>query len=119
MIPAFRRFVNDLLFNEQKARIWLRGFLLWAATVGGQVVAYPPEVVATWGVKDWALRFGIAALAGLAGLLAVGQRNPSPEAVADAVRTVEARREVGILDPPPKSMPPGNPPPASMTPGLP
>lgn len=95
MIKLIGRFVKDLLWNEQKAKTWLRAFLLWAATAGAQVVAYPPEVVAAWGLKDWAIRFAIAGAAGLAGLVAVGQRNPSDDQIAAAVERAKGQPPVG------------------------
>lgn len=105
MIKLLRSVVVDLLWNEQKARIWLRGALLWAATAAAQVVAYPPEVVSTWGLKDWASRFAIAGAAGFAGLLAAGQRNPTPEQMADSVEAVRMRRGEA---PPPAEGPPAS-----------
>jgi hypothetical protein len=76
MIPLLKSFFHELLYSPEAARVWLRSGLAWIAAAGAQVVAYPPEVVATWGVKDWALRFGIAALAGGALLLKAGDKNP-------------------------------------------
>lgn len=80
MIPLIRSFAHELLYSPEAARVWLRSFLAWVATVGGQVVAAGPEQIAHWTVKDWALRFGIAAVAAGALLVKAGQKNvPEPK----------------------------------------
>jgi len=78
MIPLVRKFFHDLLWSPDKAVLWIRGVLTWVAAAAGQVVAYPPEVVAAWGVKDWSIRFAVAAVAGGAVMLRAGDKNPPP-----------------------------------------
>lgn len=79
MIPLLKNFFRELLYSPERVRLWARGFLTWAATTGAQVVAYPPETVAHWGVKDWAVRMLISGVAGFAVLLKAGDKNiPTP-----------------------------------------
>lgn len=98
MIPLLRRLaagLKDLLWNEAKARAWARAFLLWASTAAATVVAYPIEVVVTWGLRDWAIRLAIAGVAGLAGLVVAGQRNPTDAEIAAAVERAKGQPPVG------------------------
>ncbi len=75
MVPLIKHLVHALLFDELAVRRWSRGFLLWLATIAGQVVV-DPEAALEWTGKEWALRLAVAALAGSAGLINLGERNP-------------------------------------------
>lgn len=75
MIPLLKAFFHELLYSPERVRVWIRGFLTWAAAAGAQVVAYPPEVVGGWGVKDWAIRAAIAGVAGFAVMVKAGEKN--------------------------------------------
>ena len=77
MIPLISNFFHDLLWAPERAVLWFRSLATFAATTAAQVVAYPPEMVAAWGPKDWAVRLGIAAVAGLALAAKAGDKNPA------------------------------------------
>lgn len=104
---------HALVTDEMAARRWARILLVGFGVSGVGAVPYAAEKWRLW-------LFLAASLAGCIGAaINLGQPNPTPEAVADAVKAVAARRSAGVIDPPPMSMPPGNPPPSSMTPGNP
>ena len=77
MWPIVKRFAYDLIYSPERARLWFRGVATWVATSAGLVVAYPPEVITAWRLRDWALRFLIAGVSGLAVMAKAGDRNPT------------------------------------------
>ena len=94
MRPLLRKAWKALVNDEMAARRWARGLLIGFGVSGVGAVPYAPE--------GWRLYLVLGAgLAGCIGaLINLGQKNPSPEAVTSAVEQVQARREVGIPDPP-------------------
>lgn len=79
MIPLIQKFVHELLYSPEAARVWLRGFLGWASMTLAQVVAAGPDVVAHWTLKDWALRIVVSGIAGFALLVKAGEKNAAPQ----------------------------------------
>lgn len=75
MIPAIKTFVHDLLWSEERFRLWARGFLLWAGMMAAQVSLTPTAEFVTWGFKAWAIRLLIAAAVGSAGFIKAGDKN--------------------------------------------
>lgn len=68
--------VSRIKRDEMKLARYSRGVLLWAATAVGQVVASGIDTAAKWTPKQWGMRLFVAGLAGAAGLITAGQRNP-------------------------------------------
>jgi hypothetical protein len=68
--------IHDFFYSPERARLWLRSVLAWVAVAGAQIVVVPREQIATWSARDWAIRLGVAALAGLALGVKAGDRNP-------------------------------------------
>jgi hypothetical protein len=80
VIPLLKTFFHNLLYSPERATLWFRGIATWAATAAGLVVAYPPETITSWHFKDWALRFAIAGVGGLAVMAKAGDKNQAPPA---------------------------------------
>lgn len=70
--------IERIKADESKLARYSRGFVFWAFGIVAQVSAVGPDVVMTWSVKRWAWGIGLAALAGIGGLISVGQKNPPP-----------------------------------------
>jgi hypothetical protein len=66
--------------DESKLARYSRGFVLWAFALVSQATSVGPDVVQTWTLKRWAWGLALAALAGVGGLISVGQKNPPPAA---------------------------------------
>lgn len=62
--------------DRMKVARYSRGVLLWAATATMQVLAVGMETALTWTAKQWAARLFVAGLAGAAGLVTAGEKNP-------------------------------------------
>lgn len=62
--------------DELKLARYSRGFLLWAATVVGQVLTAGIEAASSWSGKQWAARLFVGAIAGTAGLITAGTKAP-------------------------------------------
>jgi len=62
--------------DRMKLARYSRGFLLWAATTVGLVLAAGIDAALTWSPKQWAARLAVAGLAGGAGLITAGEKNP-------------------------------------------
>lgn len=94
MRPLFVKAWKALVEDELAARRWARGLLIGFGVSGVGAVPYAPE--------GWRLYLVLGAgLAGCIGaLINLGEKNPTPEVTTDAVEQVQARREVGISDPP-------------------
>lgn len=57
---------------------YLRSALAFVLTIGGQVAAAGPDVVATWSVRQWAMHVLFACGAALVPLMRAGDFNPQP-----------------------------------------
>jgi hypothetical protein len=77
MIPLLGAFFYDLLWSPERARLWLRSFLGVAFGAAAQAVAVPPEQVAAWTARDWAVRLGVALILGVALSVKAGDKNPA------------------------------------------
>ena len=88
MIKLWKKFWKKLLYDELAAARWGRGFLLWVGGMAVSVLAYPIELVQTWGPRDWAYRIGAAGALGFAGIITAGQKNPSPEKIKEELSKV-------------------------------
>ena len=75
MITLLKKFWRKILYDEMAVARWGRGFLLWLAGMAMSVLAYPIEVVQTWGARDWAYRCAAAGVMGVAGMITAGQKN--------------------------------------------
>ena len=91
MLTLFVKLWKAALYDEMAVKRWGRGFLLWAGGMATSVLAFPIEVVQTWGPRDWAYRVAAAGALGIAGLVTAGQKNPTPE---------QLRAELGLPQPP-------------------
>lgn len=78
MNPIHRAW-HAVVHDEVALWRWTRGFLLWLVTIASQVASSPDA--AAWSRRDWCVRLLIAALAGSAGLIALGEKNPTPPQV--------------------------------------
>ncbi len=78
MIPLLRGFIRELLYSPEAARVWLRSFLIWASTMGAQVLATPLAELSAWSIKQWAIRCAVSGVAGFALMLKAGEKNPKP-----------------------------------------
>jgi hypothetical protein len=96
VIPVIKRFFHDLLYSPERATLWFRGIFTWLGVSAGLLVAYPPETIAAWHLKDWALRFVIAGVTAIPVMKKAGDKNRSDDQV----------REVVANQPPPPSTPP-------------
>jgi hypothetical protein len=76
VIPLFRRLWAAFWYDEMFAARWARGFLLWAGTVGMQLVSAGPDAAKTWSLGEWGVRLVVSAIVGSAGLITAGQPNP-------------------------------------------
>ena len=76
MIPLLTGIWKKILYDEMAVARWSRGFLLWLGGMAVSVLAYPIELVQTWGPRDWAYRIGAAGALGVAGIITAGQKNP-------------------------------------------
>lgn len=81
IVNVFKKF----FWNEEYARTWMetsfRAFLLWGAALLTQVMVDP--TYGAWTGKEWAKHLGVAAIAGLGGLVKAGDKNPPPPAPAE------------------------------------
>ena len=78
MIPIIKTFLSELLWSPERARLWARGFLAWAAAVAAQLVTSTPEQILAWTARQWAVHLAVAGLAGLAVMVKAGEQNPKP-----------------------------------------
>jgi hypothetical protein len=78
VIPLFTNLWHDLLYHEEKAKLYLRGFLLWAGTLAG-AITLPGSEWRSWSLGEWVMRLGVAGIVGGAGLVGVGQPNPKAQ----------------------------------------
>jgi hypothetical protein len=92
MIPLFRRFFKSLFYDEASAAKWIRSFLLWAGAMATSVLAFPFSVVQAWTKAEWAYRFMAAGVIGFAGLISVGQKNQTPEQIAQELEAYKAQQ---------------------------
>ena len=88
MIPLFRNVFKKILYDEMAAARWGRGFLLWVGGMAVSVLAYPIELVQTWGPRDWVYRVGAAAALGMAGMITAGQKNLPPDKIKEELSKV-------------------------------
>ena len=70
--------IERIKADESKLARYSRAAVLWIFGIVSQVTMVGPDVVQTWTVKRWAWGIGLAALAGIGGLISVGQKNPPP-----------------------------------------
>ncbi len=77
MIPVLARFFHDLFYSAERATLWFRGVCTWIGVAAGLVVAYPPEVISAWNLRDWALRFAIAGVTAIPMMKKAGDKNPA------------------------------------------
>ena len=89
MITMLSKLWKRILYDEMAAARWGRGFLLWLASMSVSVLAFPIEVVQTWGVRDWMYRLAAAGVMGAAGLVTAGQRNPPPEQIKAELEAIK------------------------------
>ena len=78
MNPTVTKVVTAIKADESKLARYSRAFVLWAFGIVSQVTMVGPDVVQAWSLKRWAWGLGLAALAGIGGLISVGQKNPTP-----------------------------------------
>jgi hypothetical protein len=72
--------VQRIKDDEAKLARYSRAFLAWVAGLALQVVSVGADTVATWTPRRWAIGFLVAAIMGVAGLISVGQKNPTSPA---------------------------------------
>jgi hypothetical protein len=75
VITLLGKLWTKMLYDEMAAARWWRGFLLWFAGMALSILAFPVEVVQTWGPRDWAYRAAVAGVMGAAGMITAGQKN--------------------------------------------
>ena len=85
MIPFFKKFFKDLLYNKTFGERMFRGFLFWAGGLGTNLLAYPYDDVVTWTPREWGYRVLAAGAFGFAGLISVGQKNPTPQEMVEQI----------------------------------
>ena len=88
MITLLKKLWKKMLYDEMAAARWIRGILLWASGMAISILAFPIEVVQTWGLRDWAYRAGVAGAMGAAGMITAGQKNPSPEKLKEEIEAL-------------------------------
>jgi hypothetical protein len=92
------------LFKKYKQA--LRGFLGWLFGIGVQIAQAGADQVMTWSVKRWVVGLAFAAIPGFVGLMKLGDPNPTPEEMYDAVHKVKmARAEANLEITDPSGMP--------------
>ncbi len=62
--------------DELKLARYSRGVLLWGATALGQVLTAGIDAASAWTPRQWGVRLFVAGLAGAAGLITAGEKNP-------------------------------------------
>lgn len=69
-----------LLSKDSAARVrWARGVVLWASAAMTQVLMVGWDIAEHWSWKEWIFRFLACGLAGVGGLISVGEKNePAP-----------------------------------------
>ena len=81
MLPLIKKLWFALWFDEVAAKRWLAGVLVWLATTGGQVLAYPFDDVATWTFREWLYRIVVSGVAATGVMVATGQKNHTVEQI--------------------------------------
>lgn len=85
MIPLVKKLVTALLWDEQAALRWVRGFFGFvagvAASTAPEVLKGGWEVVSTWSLREWLGRWAVGLLTAIPVMILAGQKNQSPEAI--------------------------------------
>jgi hypothetical protein len=91
MITLLKHLLWQLLFDELAAVRWLRGIGGFLAGLAMTIlpILLPADgwaTLQTWGAREWLGRLIAATLAALPMMITAGQRNQSPEQIAEIAR---------------------------------
>jgi hypothetical protein len=85
---------HELMYDPARARIWLRGFVLWLGAVGAEMFGAGIDHVTNWTLREWLVRFVIAGFIGTTGLISShGPRQDSPAAPQNLSKAKNRERE--------------------------
>lgn len=73
----FKTYWHDVVHSAERARLWIRGFVLTILTTALQM-ALDPSAMETWTTRRWFIFGGIVLLSALTGTLKAGQMNAPP-----------------------------------------
>lgn len=79
MLTILKKMVQCLLYDDVAVRRWVRGFLFWGTTAMTQVLSVGFDTASKWGTKELIFRLAVSGLAGVAGLINLGEKNQRSE----------------------------------------
>jgi hypothetical protein len=104
MLTYLRKRLLAIFWDEEQGKLFLgvisRSVMMWLGTASGIVIASATNgdgfnfaMTMTWGLRDWGIRLGAAALVSFAMLIRGGDRNRTPEQLVEQLKVAGYRLE--------------------------